>query len=200
MRYHCGQLKHPLLSTNITNSTTQMMKVIHVIVLLLFFVQTFNESAALISKSISLYRRFLATTSISNKSFVYSNYVVLLRNNNNMERSFNYKNIEFTKFSLSSRSSSNDNNDEGWDDEPIIEVGRQQELASLRSQMDLKSKNSNTRGVDKVQLETNKEAEERDLFIPIFALVSLAGLFCAYGFEMLRLYSRGELYLPGLHN
>ena len=175
------------------------MKVIHVIVLLLFFVQTFNESAALISKSISPSRRFLATTSISNKSFVYSNYVVLLRNNNNMERSFNYKNIEFKKFSLSSRSSSNDNNDEGWDDEPTIEVEGQQELASLRSQMDLKSKNSNTR-VDKVQLETNKEAEERDLFIPIFALVSLAGLFGAYGFEMLRLYSRGELYLPGLHN
>jgi len=199
VRYHCGQLKHPLLSTNITNSTTQMMKVIHVIVFLLFFVQTFNESAALISKSISPSRRFLATTSISNKSFVYSNYVVLLRNNNNMERSFNYKNIEFKKFSLSSRSSSNDNNDEGWDDEPTIEVEGQQELASLRSQMDLKSKNSNTR-VDKVQLETNKEAEERDLFIPIFALVSLAGLFGAYGFEMLRLYSRGELYLPGLHN
>ena len=39
-------------------------------------------------------------------------------------------------------------------------------------------------------------SEDRDLFIPIFALVSLAGLFGAYGYEMLRLYSRGELYLP----
>jgi hypothetical protein len=38
--------------------------------------------------------------------------------------------------------------------------------------------------------------EERDLFIPVFALVSLAGLFGAYGYEMLRLASRGELYLP----
>lgn len=37
---------------------------------------------------------------------------------------------------------------------------------------------------------------ERDLFIPIFAVVSLLGLFGAYGYEMLRLYFRGELYLP----
>jgi hypothetical protein len=41
------------------------------------------------------------------------------------------------------------------------------------------------------------EAEERDLFIPLFALISLAGLFGAYGYEMIRLYLRGELYLPG---
>jgi len=38
--------------------------------------------------------------------------------------------------------------------------------------------------------------QERDLFIPIFSIVSLAGLFGAYGYEMLRLYLRGELYLP----
>ena len=37
---------------------------------------------------------------------------------------------------------------------------------------------------------------ERDLFIPIFAIVSLLGLFGSYGYEMLRLASRGELYLP----
>jgi hypothetical protein len=39
-------------------------------------------------------------------------------------------------------------------------------------------------------------AQERDLFIPIFALVSIAGLMGAYGYEMVRLYLRGELYLP----
>ena len=38
-----------------------------------------------------------------------------------------------------------------------------------------------------------------DLFIPIFALVSIGGLLGAYGYEMIRLYSRGELYLPFLH-
>ncbi|CAJ1946752.1 unnamed protein product [Cylindrotheca closterium] len=37
---------------------------------------------------------------------------------------------------------------------------------------------------------------ERDLFIPIFAIVSLLGLSGSYGYEMLRLASRGELYLP----
>ena len=38
--------------------------------------------------------------------------------------------------------------------------------------------------------------EERDLFIPIFAIVSILGFTGAYGYEMLRLASRGELYLP----
>lgn len=41
-----------------------------------------------------------------------------------------------------------------------------------------------------------EDGQERDLFIPIFALISLAGLFGSYGYEMARLYSRGELYLP----
>jgi hypothetical protein len=39
-------------------------------------------------------------------------------------------------------------------------------------------------------------AEEPDLFVPIFALVALIGFFGVYAFETLRLYSRGELYLP----
>eukprot|EP00978_Attheya_sp_CCMP212_P003349 scaffold6907_cov51-Attheya_sp.AAC.4 len=37
---------------------------------------------------------------------------------------------------------------------------------------------------------------DRDLFIPIFTLVSLTGLVGAYGYEMARLYSQGQLYLP----
>jgi len=40
---------------------------------------------------------------------------------------------------------------------------------------------------------------ERDLFIPLFALVSIAGFAGLYGYEMLRLYFAGELYLPFLH-
>jgi hypothetical protein len=43
---------------------------------------------------------------------------------------------------------------------------------------------------------TEQEVVERDLFIPIFAVVSLLGLFGSYGYETLRLASRGELYLP----
>lgn len=43
---------------------------------------------------------------------------------------------------------------------------------------------------------TEQIVAERDLFIPIFAVVSLLGLFGSYGYETLRLASRGELYLP----
>ena len=41
-----------------------------------------------------------------------------------------------------------------------------------------------------------QEKNDRDLFIPIFAIVSLLGLFGSYAYEMIRLASRGELYLP----
>jgi hypothetical protein len=37
---------------------------------------------------------------------------------------------------------------------------------------------------------------ERDIFIPIFAIAAILGLFGSYGYEMMRLASRGELYLP----
>lgn len=37
---------------------------------------------------------------------------------------------------------------------------------------------------------------ERDWFIPIFTLVAIAGFLGAYGYETMRLYARGELYLP----
>lgn len=45
-------------------------------------------------------------------------------------------------------------------------------------------------------LAPTEQTQERDLFIPIFALVSLAGLIGTYAYEMVRLYSLGELYLP----
>mmetsp|Transcript_13915 Transcript_13915/g.20543 ORF Transcript_13915/g.20543 Transcript_13915/m.20543 type:complete len:111 (+) Transcript_13915:78-410(+) len=45
-----------------------------------------------------------------------------------------------------------------------------------------------------------EETQERDLFIPIFAIVSLAGLFGAYGYETLRLAANEELYLPWNNN
>lgn len=37
---------------------------------------------------------------------------------------------------------------------------------------------------------------KRDLFIPIFTLVSLVGFVGAYAYESFRLYANGELYLP----
>ena len=73
----------------------------------------------------------------------------------------------------------------------------ERELASLRSQMDGK-RNTNTGSQSRTNGSVDGGDQERDLFIPIFAVVSLLGLFGAYGYEMLRLYSRGELYLPGM--
>ena len=40
---------------------------------------------------------------------------------------------------------------------------------------------------------------ERDLFIPIVAIVSIVGFAGLYGFEMMRLFFQGELYLPFMH-
>jgi hypothetical protein len=67
---------------------------------------------------------------------------------------------------------------------------QEDELESLRAQVSSKTKNNKQIPIQ------GGENTERDLFIPIFAIVSLVGLFGAYGYEMLRLYSRGELYLP----
>ena len=47
---------------------------------------------------------------------------------------------------------------------------------------------------------TKTYVSETDLFIPIFAMVSLAGFAGLYLYETLRLYSEGELYLPGMNN
>lgn len=69
----------------------------------------------------------------------------------------------------------NDESDDGWDTS---------ELDSLRDQR------------QKKEVNRLDQRQERDLFIPIFALVSLFGLFGSYAYELLRLYSRGELYLP----
>lgn len=81
--------------------------------------------------------------------------------------------------------------DDGWGDDAKLPTSSQEdELESLRAQVSSKTKNNKQIPIQ------GGENTERDLFIPIFAIVSLVGLFGAYGYEMLRLYSRGELYLP----
>jgi hypothetical protein len=75
-----------------------------------------------------------------------------------------------------------DDEDDGWDTT---------ELDSLRGQrLHIQPRTRPT---------ADQQQAERDLFIPIVSLVSLAGLFGTYTYEMLRLYSRGELYLPWEH-
>lgn len=84
-----------------------------------------------------------------------------------------------------SNTSEDDEND-GWGDGT-----KMKELQALQQD---RVESSATPRRDRVISEST--GQERDLFIPIFAIVSLLGLFGAYGYEMLRLYSRGELYLP----
>ena len=43
---------------------------------------------------------------------------------------------------------------------------------------------------------SSSSSGERDMFIPIMTAVSITGFLGAYGYETLRLASRGELYLP----
>ena len=84
--------------------------------------------------------------------------------------------------------------DDGWGDDENLSTSpsssQKDELEALRAQISSKTKIDNQIPVQ------GGDNTERDLFIPIFAIVSLVGLFGAYGYEMLRLYSRGELYLP----
>jgi hypothetical protein len=65
------------------------------------------------------------------------------------------------------------------------------ELRSLREEASNKATVPSSSSLD-----SREAPAERDLFIPIMAIVSLAGLLGAYGYETLRLASRGELYLP----
>lgn len=92
-------------------------------------------------------------------------------------------------------SAKHNDNDDGWgdgdddddDDASLSNKSQLQELQALQQKPQRSTLTNNN---------VTTEPPERDLFIPIFALVSLAGLFGAYGYEVLRLYSRGELYLP----
>jgi hypothetical protein len=86
-----------------------------------------------------------------------------------------------------------DDEDDGWGDD--------NDDGSSSPATAQKGNQSTSNSGERSRVSTTKPSapEERDLFIPIFSLVSLAGLFGSYGYEMLRLYSRGELYLPWDH-
>ena len=100
------------------------------------------------------------------------------------------------------RKSSNgeENGDDGWGDTNTSD--KERELAALQlERLQRQEAAGISAGRAAASSNTNNDVgqgdgQERDLFIPIFALVSLAGLFGSYGYEMARLYSRGELYLP----
>eukprot|EP00537_Pseudo-nitzschia_pungens_P002408 CAMPEP_0172373964 /NCGR_PEP_ID=MMETSP1060-20121228/53907_1 /TAXON_ID=37318 /ORGANISM="Pseudo-nitzschia pungens, Strain cf. cingulata" /LENGTH=163 /DNA_ID=CAMNT_0013100465 /DNA_START=115 /DNA_END=606 /DNA_ORIENTATION=+ len=97
-------------------------------------------------------------------------------------------------------SSSEDDEDDGWgtstdgasSSSSSVE-STDRKLSELRS---LQEQASNKAQQQQQQVSGTTEEPERDMFIPIMAVVSLAGLFGAYGYETLRLASRGELYLP----
>ena len=92
---------------------------------------------------------------------------------------------------------SDEDEDDGWGSTSLSSssspdrTSKSQELANLQNDLALKQQKKNSQASS-----IQPESEERDLFIPIFALVSVIGFTGLYGYEMLRLYSRGELYLP----
>ena len=104
-----------------------------------------------------------------------------------------YLGLPSESFTMGSRllasTSDEDGDDDGWG-VPSSKSDQERELAALQAERAESSASSN-----RVR-QGSEQPEERDLFIPIFAVVSLAGLFGSYGYEMLRLHSRGELYLP----
>jgi hypothetical protein len=81
---------------------------------------------------------------------------------------------------------------DGWDDDDSSAASTTTTLSSLQQQDKL------ARLCSAPPKTKNDQAfqGERDFFIPIFTLVAITGFVGAYGYEMVRLYSRGELYLP----
>jgi hypothetical protein len=98
-----------------------------------------------------------------------------------------------------------DNDDDGWgitDDDKTTSIKSSKSVEQMAEELRPLQQKPNAQiqassQVQKQQIKNSQgQGQDRDLFIPIFAVVSLAGLFGSYGYEMLRLYLRGELYLP----
>ena len=112
-------------------------------------------------------------------------------------RGTNKASISFaSKYSmLLSSPQSGDEEDDGWGS-PALEqqksnFDRDRKVNELRY---LREEASNK--APSYAPSSGESEPERDTFIPILSVVSLLGLFGAYGYETLRLASRGELYLP----
>ncbi len=104
--------------------------------------------------------------------------------------------IRVNKTLLFSSPEDYDDDDDGWGSPAAVgesNFDRDQKVRELRS---LREEASNQVASPSPSPREASDPAERDLFIPIMAIVSLAGLFGAYGYETLRLASRGELYLP----
>lgn len=107
---------------------------------------------------------------------------------------------QFQYYTLLNSEKSNDNDiieddNDGWDNNEIMnETGYTSTGKAISNQQQVEWNNikSKSNVVDRID-------NNDDLFIPIFTLVSICGLLGAYGYEMIRLYLRGELYLPFLH-
>uniref|UniRef100_A0A7S3DVR7 Transmembrane protein n=1 Tax=Entomoneis paludosa TaxID=265537 RepID=A0A7S3DVR7_9STRA len=93
---------------------------------------------------------------------------------------------------------SSDEEDDGWGAPSSLDDNSEMKYRSASSFIAEEEAQAQQRRQSVPQLRPSNASleEERDLFIPIFTAVSLAGLFGAYGYEMIRLYLRGELYLP----
>jgi hypothetical protein len=95
--------------------------------------------------------------------------------------------------------------DDGWDGSSpsLVAVGRSANETETRNKdTELTAINDeeikNSKGI--VETNKRKKKSDTDLFIPIFAMVSIMGFAGLYLYETLRLYSEGELYLPWMNN
>ena len=141
-----------------------------------------------------------------NEPFVTQNYLVRFRwHTTNLEKKIGKLLFEpgrFQKFMQQKNSLETENlyDDEekeiGTENNDLITGSKaaqkqEKELASLRSEILPRKKAFST-------MSEEGRNGSTDPFIPVFAVLSLVGLFGAYGYEIIRLYSRGELYLPWL--
>ena len=79
---------------------------------------------------------------------------------------------------------------------PSNKISKNKELARLQDDIAAKQNKNNIDSVNSRVRDINSGSGEKDLFIPIVTLISVIGFTSLYGYEMLRLYLRGELYLP----
>ena len=152
------------------------------------------------------------STATSHKRYTY------LRSNCNT-RKMNLTPIRYTTTYTLGRSHCNihkmslseeEEDDDGWGDgtavvsnlstddssRPSDEISKNKELARLQDDIAAKQNKNNIDSVNSRVRDINSGSGEKDLFIPIVTLISVIGFTSLYGYEMLRLYLRGELYLP----